>query len=106
MSHAFFGKVEQWALASYLPTQANRDLQEFEKGWATLLHRVARSAEEVGTLLLCTKLQSIIAFIPQKGITTAITDMYKKMQEGGMSFVEFSHTMDEILFTNIGQFVL
>lgn len=47
MSRAFFGKVEQWALAAYLPTEANREADDFLQGWSALMHRAAQEAETV-----------------------------------------------------------
>lgn len=47
MARAFFGKIEQWALAAYLPTEANREADEFSKSWSTLMHRAAQEAETV-----------------------------------------------------------
>ncbi|KAH7921636.1 cytochrome P450 [Leucogyrophana mollusca] len=82
MANAFLvGKIHQWKLVSYLPTKANYDNKWFQKHWAELLHRVAREGKE-------------------KGISTAVGVMYDTMQSGGMSFDEFSHTVDEMLFTN------
>ncbi|KAK0469980.1 cytochrome P450 [Desarmillaria tabescens] len=82
MTRAILGKFYQWTLASYLPTEANRDAQVFQRDWCNLLRRCAREAEE-------------------RNIKTAVSELYKTMQEGGMSFVEYCHSVDEILFNNV-----
>ncbi|EGO22661.1 hypothetical protein SERLADRAFT_473766 [Serpula lacrymans var. lacrymans S7.9] len=82
MMTSFFGKLEQWALSSYLPTAANRDMAAFQRGWGDLLKRVSNEAYE-------------------KGIFMPVGEMYKKVLDGEMTFPEFTHTIDETLFTNI-----
>jgi cytochrome P450 len=84
MTRAFFGKFEQWKIFKYLPVQANRDVGGFERDWAALLERTSLEAEK-------------------RGIITTVSDMYKDMKEGHMSFPEFAHSVDEILFTNMGK---
>ncbi|EGN93942.1 hypothetical protein SERLA73DRAFT_78325 [Serpula lacrymans var. lacrymans S7.3] len=82
MANAFLvGKIHQWKLVSHLPTKANRDNLWFQENWAKLLHRVSKQTVE-------------------KGISNAVSTMYELMQSGAMTFDEFSHTVDEILFTN------
>lgn len=84
INRTFFGKFEQWKVFRYLPVQANRDVDEFERDWAALLERTSLEAEK-------------------RGITTTVSDMYKNMKEGHMTFAEFAHSIDEILFTNMGK---
>jgi hypothetical protein len=84
MTRAFFGKFEQWKIFRYLPVQANRDVGGFKHGWAALLERTSLEAEK-------------------RDIATTVSDMYKDMREGHMSFPEFAHSVDEILFTNMGK---
>lgn len=47
MARAFFGKIEQWALAAYLPTEANREADVFLQGWSNLMHHAARESDAV-----------------------------------------------------------
>jgi len=84
INHTFFGKFEQWKIFKYLPVQANRDVVGFERDWAALLERTSLEAEN-------------------RGITTTVSDLYRNMKEGHMTFPEFSHSIDEILFTNMGK---
>lgn len=84
INRTFFGKFEQWKIFKYLPVQANRDVDGFERDWAALLERTSLEAEK-------------------RGITTTVSDLYKNMKDGHMSFVEFAHSIDEILFTNMGE---
>ena len=84
MNHSFFGKFEQWKIFKYLPTQANKDVDEFEREWAAILVRTSLEAE-------------------RRGITTTASELYKCVKDGNMTFLEFAHTVDEILFTNMGK---
>lgn len=84
IGHTFFSKLLQYKVFHYLPIQANRDLEKFSKQWAELLLRKSLECE-------------------QRGIKTAVSDLYKSVKAGDLSFVEFAHTIDEILFTNIGK---
>jgi cytochrome P450 len=84
INHTFFGKFEQWRIFKYLPVQANRDVNGFERDWAALLQRTSLEAEK-------------------RGISTTVGDLYKNMKEGHMTFLEFAHSIDEILFTNMGK---
>lgn len=84
INRTFFGKFEQWKVFRYLPVQANRDVDDFERDWAALLERTSLEAEK-------------------RGLTTTVSDMYKNMKEGHMTFAEFAHSIDEILFTNMGK---
>jgi hypothetical protein len=59
-------------------------LDESEHDWAALLERTSLEAEK-------------------RDIATTVSDMYKDMREGHMSFPEFAHSVDEILFTNMGK---
>jgi gliotoxin/aspirochlorine/mycotoxins biosynthesis cytochrome P450 monooxygenase len=84
INHTFFGKFEQWKIFKYLPVQANRDVDSFERDWAALLKRTSLEAE-------------------RRGITTTVSELYQDMKEGHMTFLEFAHSIDEILFTNMGK---
>lgn len=83
INRTFLGKFEQWKIFKYLPVQANRDVDGFERDWAALLERTSLEAE-------------------RRGITTTVGEMYKDMKMGRMTFLEFAHSIDEILFTNMG----
>ena len=85
INHTFFGKFEQWRIFKYLPVQANRDVDGFERNWAALLERTSLEAEK-------------------RGITTTVSELYNVMKEGHMTFLEFAHSIDEILFTNMGEY--
>ncbi|RDB21720.1 hypothetical protein Hypma_011128 [Hypsizygus marmoreus] len=82
MSRCFFGKVEQWALTSCLPMEANHEITKFLDEWSRLMHHCALEAES-------------------KGIRMTVSELYGRMQEGHMTFLEFSQSVDEILFNNI-----
>lgn len=84
INHTFFGKFEQWRIFKYLPVQANRDVDGFERDWAALLERTGLEAQ-------------------RRGISTTVGDLYQNMKEGHMTFLEFAHSIDEILFTNMGK---
>lgn len=84
INRTFFGKFEQWKIFKYLPIQANRDVDGFERDCAALLERTSLEAE-------------------RRGITTTVSELYKNMKDGHMTFLEFAHSIDEILFTNMGK---
>lgn len=65
--------------------------------------RVSKQAKEVSCRTFKLQHRSNLLFL-QQGMSCAMTEMYDAMKEGGMSFLEFAHTVDEILFTNIGAF--
>lgn len=85
INHTFFGKFEQWKIFKYLPVQANKDVDNFERDWAALLKRISLEAE-------------------RRNMTTTVSELYKDMKEGHMTFLEFAHSIDEILFTNMGNY--
>jgi len=73
----FFFKLQK-----YLPTKDNQDTKAFSKDWANLLIRVSEECEK-------------------RGISTPVYEFYRSMKAGNVSFKEFAHTLDEILFGNI-----
>ena len=72
-------KFERWKIFKYLPVQANRDIDGFGRDWAALLERCSLETER------------------SSGITTTVEELYKNMKGEKMTFLEFAHSIGEIL---------
>jgi hypothetical protein len=92
-------KLHHYRIYKYLPIQANRDVDNFRKEWNDLLVRKCLESEEVSYGF---PVFSFLTFL-QKGINTSVYELYKNMKEGQMTYDEFSHTLDEIQFANLGK---
>ena len=51
IGNTFFSKLLQYKIFNYLPIQANKDVDQFERDWAALLIRTCKECEEVRALL-------------------------------------------------------
>ncbi|KAJ3174876.1 hypothetical protein HDU87_006668 [Geranomyces variabilis] len=79
---AFLGHLPSYSWYRWLPTKANRMMDEYQEKWERLvLDMVARSRKE--------------------NKPSPISEMYKSVEDGTMELIELLQTADEILYTNI-----
>ncbi|KAJ3160785.1 hypothetical protein HDU88_007837 [Geranomyces variabilis] len=79
---AFLGHLPSYSWYRWLPTKANRMMDEYQEKWeALVLDMVARSRNE--------------------NKSSPISEMYKSVEDGTMELIELLQTADEILYTNI-----
>jgi len=81
ISRLFLSKWHQYTIYQHLPLESNKAMGKFSDKFNDLLIRQCAEAEK-------------------RGIKNAVVDLYNDVKAGHMSFDEFAHSVDAIVFAN------
>ncbi|PGH15385.1 hypothetical protein AJ80_05569 [Polytolypa hystricis UAMH7299] len=86
MKHVIQGGIARFDFSQYLPTQANRALQEFKERWQQFNREAVNYARRNGQ---------------KASKDAAIVQMFEKVEQGELSEDQLLQTLDEALYANL-----